>query len=152
MEHTKSLNEALVNSDYRNIVLSVINRFSQSKNLNKPSFVDHCIWRAYEKYNEKHSSLAGFNTYLWNVAKNACLKDNKFENHQYVAMGEEPLSFRETKESQVYNLVSDLDDYSKGILNDRFVQNLTLSEIAEKRNISKECARKHIKQLLKQLS
>lgn len=143
-----NLDEALCNSDYRNIVLSVFHRFSQSKNLDKKAMVDLCIWRAVNKYQKSHSSGAGFTTYLWNVAKNTCLKDNKFENYPYSVISNELCSSGKNMIEQL----NDLGPESKAMLEDRYLGNLTLKEIGKKYKMSKESARRIIKTMLRQMS
>lgn len=140
------------NADYRNIVLSVLNRFSKSKNLDRKALVDYAIWRTCERYSSTHVSKSRFSTYLWNVAKNLCLKDNKFENNHSSEVGKEPYSGKISPECEAFLTLNELSQGEKDLLFERFVGGSTLKEIAQTRKVSKETIRRQIKKLLRQLS
>lgn len=146
-----TLDEALNNNDYRSIVLDVIYKYNKSPNLNKKWLVDIAIWKALSKYNESHSSKAEFKTYLWHVAKNLCLKENKQEFNPHLEMIPDNLVLTDNNHN-LFVLLESLDELHKSIIYDKYFNRMTLKEIGEKYHFSIETARRKIQEGLRLIS
>lgn len=142
------IEEALKNKDIINIMHKASKRFTNQ--LDKDSIYTcqiNALWKAFLNYKPEKNTK--FTTYLFNGVFIECLKEVKFNSkHQ---KNRKKLHDNIMKNNEQYLLIDILDEMSneedKQLLIDK-INNMTIQEMANKRDISRETVRKRLKKLV----
>lgn len=139
---------ALQNKDIVNIMHKASKRFTNQ--LDKDTIYTcqiNALWKAF--LNFKPEKNTKFTTYLFNGVFIECLKEIKFKNKY--SKNTKKLHDNIVKNNERYLLIDILDELSneedKQLLLDK-ISNMTIQEMADKRNISRETVRKRLKKLV----
>lgn len=142
------IEKALKNKDIVNIMHKASKRFTNQ--LDKDSIYTcqiNALWKAFLNYKPEKNTK--FTTYLFNGVFIECLKEVKFNSkHQKNC---KKLHDNIVKTNEQYLLIDILDEISseedKQLLIDK-INNMTIQEMANKRDISRETVRKRLKKLV----
>lgn len=142
------IENALQNKDIVNIMHKASKRFTNQ--LDKDTIYTcqiNALWKAF--LNFKPEKNTKFTTYLFNGVFIECLKEIKFRNKY--SKNTKKLHDNIVKNNERYLLIDILDELSseedKQLLLDK-ISNMTIQEMADKRNISRETVRKRLKKLV----
>lgn len=142
------IEKALKNKDIVSIMHKASKRFINQ--LDKDTIYTcqiNALWKAF--LNFKPEKNTKFTTYLFNGVFIECLKEIKFRNKY--SKNTKKLHDNIVKNNERYLLIDILDELSneedKQLLLDK-ISNMTIQEMADKRNISRETVRKRLKKLV----
>jgi RNA polymerase sigma factor (sigma-70 family) len=142
------IENALQNKDIINIMHKASKRFINQ--LDKDTIYTcqiNALWKAFVNFKPEKNTK--FTTYLFNGVFIECLKEIKFKNKY--SKNTSKLHDNITKNNEGYLLIDILDELSseedKQLLLDK-ISNMTIQEMADKRNISRETVRKRLKKLV----
>ena len=143
------IEKALKNKDITNIMHKASKRFINQ--LDKDTIYTcqiNALWKAF--LNFKPEKNTKFTTYLFNGVFIECLKEIKFKNKSNRCRHKLHDNIAENNER--YLMVDILDEITneedRQLLLDK-ISNMTIQEMANKRNISRETVRKKLKKLTK---
>jgi DNA-directed RNA polymerase specialized sigma subunit len=143
------IEKALKNKDITNIMHKASKRFINQ--LDKDTIYTcqiNALWKAF--LNFKPEKNTKFTTYLFNGVFIECLKEIKFKNKSNRC--KHKLHDNIAQNNERYLMVDILDEITneedRQLLLDK-ISNMTIQEMANKRNISRETVRKKLKKLTK---
>jgi DNA-directed RNA polymerase specialized sigma subunit len=143
------IEKALKNKDITNIMHKASKRFTNQ--LDKDTIYTcqiNALWKAF--LNFKPEKNTKFTTYLFNGVFIECLKEIKFKNKSNRC--KHKLHDNIAQNNERYLMVDILDEITneedRQLLLDK-ISNMTIQEMANKRNISRETVRKKLKKLTK---
>jgi len=143
------IENALKNKDIVKIMNKASSRFSKQLD---PDTIYTCqlnaLWKAFLHF--KPEKQTKFTTYLYNGVFIECLKETKFKNKSQRCGNKLHDNISSNRDS--FFLVDLLDelktDEDRDLILDK-MSNMTIQEIADKRNVSRETVRKKIKKIAK---
>jgi RNA polymerase sigma factor (sigma-70 family) len=142
------IENALQNKDIVNIMHKASKRFTNQ--LDKDTIYTcqiNALWKAFVNFKPEKNTK--FTTYLFSGVFIECLKEIKFKNKY--SKNTSKLHDNIAKNNEGYLLIDILDELSseedKQLLLDK-ISNMTIQEMADKRNISRETVRKRLKKLV----
>jgi DNA-directed RNA polymerase specialized sigma subunit len=144
-----NIENALKDKNITNIMHKASKRFMNQ--LDKDTIYTcqiNALWKAFLNFNPEKN--AKFTTYLYNGVFIECLKEIKFKNKYSKNM--QKLHNNIASNNEQYLLIDLLDEVQneddKNLLMDK-ISNMTIQEMADKRNVSRETVRKRLKKLAK---
>lgn len=143
------IEKALQNKDITNIMHKASRRF---KNQLDKDTIHTCqlnaLWKAFVNFKPEKNTK--FTTYLFNGVFIECLKELKFINKSNKC--KHKLHDNIAQNNERYLMIDILDeiknDEDRQLLMDK-ISNMTIQEMADKRNVSRETVRKKLKKLTK---
>ena len=151
MNIDKKIEEALKDND----ILKIMNKASNSffKQLDQDEIYTcqlNALWNGFRNFNPNMNTK--FTTYLYNGVYIECLKQLKFKNKSKKCNKKlhDNMSFREN--NILFEILDCLNtDEEKDLIMDKY-SNMTINEMAEKRNYSRETVRKKLKKIYQKLN
>ncbi len=155
--------EAWQNDDYRKIINEVITRFKIYKN--RKSIAMESLWRTMSYYDPLRIKHSKFTSYLWMITRQLCIKyikstkivaRNVTKNNIYQGQVYRPHGLNEQLDNLIYHkskgndyneraekfrnewneIISNLDQQDREILEDRLINKLNIKKASEKHNLS----------------
>ena len=151
MNIDKKIEEALKDND----ILKIMNKASNSffKQLDQDEIYTcqlNALWNGFRNFNPNMNTK--FTTYLYNGVYIECLKQLKFKNKSKKCNKKlhDNMSFSEN--NILFEILDCLNtDEEKDLIMDKY-SNMTINEMAEKRNYSRETVRKKLKKIYQKLN
>lgn len=135
-------------------IVNIMNKASRSfmKQLDEDTIYTckiNALWKAFVNFKPEKNTK--FTTYLYNGVYIECIKEVKFQNK---SKAKSKLHDNIMNNSNPYLLIDILDEfdneYDKELILDK-IKNMTIDEMAKKRNSNRETTRKRLKKLIKKL-
>jgi DNA-directed RNA polymerase specialized sigma24 family protein len=109
----------------------------------------NALWKAF--LNFKPEKKAKFTTYLYNGVYIECVKEIKFKNKSKAKSKLHDNIMNKDNQYLIIDLLDEFDnDYDKELIMDK-MKNMTIDEMAKKRNSNRETTRKKLKKLVNKL-
>jgi DNA-directed RNA polymerase specialized sigma subunit len=144
--------DVMKNKSLMKVAWKAANQFKSSLNeddLN--TCIMHSIWRALRTYDSEIDNPSNFSTYLYRGVILECLSFRKTNIFKKMYPSESKLKLGSLYKTQDdVDMIEEIDMCDDPqIIYDRFYKNMTLSEMANERNLSKETIRTKIKKNIK---
>lgn len=152
MTLNEKIESALKNKDIINIMNKACKRFN--KQLDRDSLYTcqlNALWKSFVHFNPKKG--AKFTTYLYNGVFIECLKEIKFKNKYNFC--NKKLHENIVKNSDPYFIIDIMDELKSSEEKELFLDklsNMTIEEMAKKRNSNRETTRKKLKKMITNLN
>ena len=143
--YNKSIEECLCDTSIKSIMRAVESRYKNTIDSDDLSSISYeTLWNCINKFDINRG--AKFTSYLYqqlNYAfKNQLKRDNKNRSH---ATDNIEKSFSEDVRLEVMDIINSMPDDLGKVLQQRFIDNMTIQEIGKHNGYSRETARRRIK-------
>lgn len=156
VDNLEKFEELWENSDVRNVMNKVSNLYK--KNIDPDdieSIKMDTLWNCIEKYDEKRGTK--FTSFIYqrlSYAYRTFLKSKRITDDIKVLASETfyscpAIDKKELDRMEVFDIITGLDEETKNILNQKFYENLTVTEIGRQNGYSRETARRKLQNAIK---
>lgn len=136
-------------------IIKIMNKASKSFSQQlDPDTIYTCqinaLWKAFKNFKPEKNTK--FTTYLYNGVFIECIKEVKFNSKSNFAKGKlhENIASRDN-ENLIIEILDELkNDEEKSLIIDK-MSNMTINEMADKRNSNRETVRKNLNKLIKRI-
>lgn len=145
--------DAWSNEEIQKIIHSASRKYSAYVDVDDlQSLQMETLWKCLKKYDS--TSNMSFTTYLYTqivyTILNVLHKNRKRPSHVSIELfGYSRFSPGYQEKIDIDNIMFDLNDTDRNIIHQRFFENMTFEEIAKLNHVSKETARRKVKNILK---
>ena len=142
----KNIDKYLKDQNILNIIKTVSGKFSYSIDKDELSSISMVtLWKCLEKYDNTRG--AKFTSYLYQQLSYAFKNELKKRKIEYCCDGIE-VAFDNTAKQEAFELLQDLPEGTRNILEQRYIYNMTMAEIASLNGYSRETARRRLKKAI----
>jgi RNA polymerase sigma factor (sigma-70 family) len=139
----KTFEDYLKDSNITNIIHTVSNKFIKSIDPHDISSISMAtLWRCVQRYDKTKGTK--FTSYLYQQLLYAFKNELKKRKLEFCCDSLEKISDEKTKQ-EAFDILNSLPQKTKKLLEQRYYDNMTMTEIAEANGYSRETARRRLK-------
>jgi RNA polymerase sigma factor (sigma-70 family) len=139
----KTFEDYLKDSNITNIIHTVSNKFIKSIDQHDISSISMAtLWRCIERYDSTKGTK--FTSYLYQQLLYAFKNELKKRKLEFCCDSIEKISDEKTRQ-EAFDILNSLPQKTKKLLEQRYYDNMTMTEIAEANGYSRETARRRLK-------
>jgi RNA polymerase sigma factor (sigma-70 family) len=134
-------------NNVRNIMNKVSNRYKQNIDFDDIESIQmQTLWKCIEKYDPERGTK--FTSYVYQQLSYALKNKVKKKRNEFNVEEFDKADFNYANKLEVMDIVGDLEEDDKQVIEQRFYHNMTMKEIGRANGYSRETARRRLKKAL----